>query len=304
MTRLAATAGVLTISFSAIFMRLASAAPATAAFWRVAYALPVLFLVRSITGSADGRDRGARALAFGAGLLLAVDLVLWQRSIDLIGASLGVVLANLQVVFVGSAAWVLHRERPSRVAFAVVPAILAGIALVSGLGREDSYGVDPVAGTLFGLGAAATYSGFLLVFRQSNRRHLVPPAGPLLDASTGALLGSLLAAPFDAGFTLAIEWPQHGWLLALALLPHVVGWLLISMALPRLAALETSVMLLIQPVAAIVWARMIFDERLSTTQWLGVALVLGGILVLTVLGTVRRSTDRVTSGSAAAPGAS
>lgn len=302
MIRLAALAGVLTISFSAIFMRLASAAPATAAFWRAAYALPILLALWLMTRSQDDRDRRARVLAFASGLLLAVDLVLWQRAIDLIGASLSVVLANLQVVFVGAAAWILYRERPTALAVAFVPGILAGIVMISGVGRADSYGVDPVAGTLYGLGAAATYSGFLLVFRQSNRRHLVRPEGPLVDAMLGTLVGSLLAAPFDSGFSLAITWPQHGWLLALALLPQVIGWLLISFALPRLPALETSVLLLIQPVAGIVWARAIFDERLSALQWAGVGLVLCGVLVLTVAGTVK--VDRVTPESAGDPAGS
>ena len=49
----------------------------------------------------------------------------------------------------------------------------------------------------------------------------------------------------------------------LALVTQVVGWLLIATALPRLPAIETSVMLLGQPVLTVLWGVLIFAERLS-----------------------------------------
>jgi drug/metabolite transporter (DMT)-like permease len=81
-------------------------------------------------------------------------------------------------------------------------------------------------------------------------------------------------------------WPAHGWLLALAVGSQVIGWLLIAIALPRLAALETSVLLLLQPALTVLWARLIFAELLSNLQWLGVLLVLGGIGVVSMRGIV------------------
>jgi drug/metabolite transporter (DMT)-like permease len=110
-----------------------------------------------------------------------------------------------------------------------------------------------------------------------------------LDATAGAAIGALAAgALFDGQFSLALSWPEHGWLLALALTAQVAGWLLIAAALPRVPALETSVLLLIQPMATVVWGLIIFAEDLSVVQWLGVALVLGGVAVLTLRGSVER----------------
>lgn len=134
-----------------------------------------------------------------------------------------------------------------------------------------------------------SYSVFLLLFRAANRR-LVPPAGPLLDATAGGALGLLLIGLlFDPGFSLRLSWPAHGWLLLLALLPQTVGWLLIAVALPRLPALETSVLLLLQPMAAVLWGFVIFHEVLSALQWGGVVLVLLGVVVLTARGSVERA---------------
>ncbi len=293
--RLAAVAGVLGISFAAILARAAAVAPATTSFFRTFYALPLLALVWLVGRRRDRRPAAARAAAFGAGIFLSIDLTLWHRSIELIGAGLATVLANTQVVFVGLAAWLVWKERPTTLARWAVPGVLVGVALLSGLGGDDAYGEDPVAGVLFGVGAGLAYAGFLLVFRASTRAYLAPTAGPLLDATAGAALGSLLAGLLDSDFSLAPSWPEHGWLLLLALVAQVLGWLLIAQALPRLPALETSVLLLVQPVAAILWARLIFDETLSPVQLAGVAVVLGGVLTLTRRGSVQADETRATA---------
>jgi len=287
MTRLFALLGILGISFSAILVKQADVSPSTAAFFRTAYAVPVLFLLWALVRRRDRRPASLRWMAGGAGLFLALDLAVWHRSIDLIGAGLATVLANTQVVFVGLAAWVIHRERPTGLAFVTIPVVFAGVVLISGLGRADAFGDDPLGGVAFGLVAGASYTVFLLVFRASNRG-LAPTAGPLLDATVGAAIGSLLSGVADPDFSFAVTWPAHGWLLALALVAQVGGWLLIAAALPRVPALETSVMLLLQPMATVLWGFLIFAEYLSAAQWAGVALVLGGVGALTLRGSVER----------------
>jgi drug/metabolite transporter (DMT)-like permease len=170
----------------------------------------------------------------------------------------------------------------------MLPVVLGGVALLSGLGAEDAYGRRPVLGVLLGVVSALCYSVFLLLLRHSNRGHLAPSPGPLLDATLGALAGTAVTALFDSGFNPAPSWPAHGWLLALALLCHAAGWIWIIGALPRLPALEVSALLLLQPAGAVVWAQLIFAEHLSPVQWSGVGVVLGGILMLALGGAVHR----------------
>lgn len=285
--RLLALLGVLSISFSAIFVRLSGASPVTVAFFRGLYAiLPLLFVWR-FTRESDLRPHAARVRAAVSGVFLAVDLALWHQSIADIGAGLATVLVNAQVLFVGAAAWVLHRERPSRLALVMIPIVLAGVVLISGLGRPDAYGSKPAAGVVFAVLAAVCYAGFILIFRASNRE-LVPPPGPVLDATIGMTLGALvLAAPFDPRFSLEMRWPAHGWLIAMALICQAAGWLLIGIALPRLPALESSVILLSQPIGTVTWGWLIFDERMSAIQAAGMVIMTAGIAILMTKGAVR-----------------
>ena len=288
MIHLLALIGVLSISFSAIFVRLASVSPVTATFFRALYALPVLAVVWAARRRNDQRSRRERVLAFVSGLILAVDLNLFHESIALIGAGLATVISNVQVIFVALVGWVLYKERPTAETVVIIATVVAGVVLTSGLARHDAYGSAPVAGAMAGITGGVFYAAFLLIYRAANQS-LAPVSGPLFDSTVGVALGGLLCASLDPGFSIVPTWPAHLWLLVLALGSQVAGWLLISTALPRLPMLETSILLLGQPVLAVIWGMLFFAEALSPIQWTGTVLVLAGVGALT---TRRRLTTR------------
>ena len=286
--------GVLSISFSAVFIRLAHVSPVAATFYRAAYAIPVLAVISLATRGRDARTRREHLLALASGLFLAADLNLWHESIALVGAGLGTVIPNVQIVFVAIVWWMRHGERPRGRTIAMIGVVLFGVALTSGLARSDAYGTRPGEGVALGVAAGLCYAAFLVVFRAANRS-LAPPAGPLLDATVGVAIGALLSAGFDRDFTLAVSGQAHLWLVALALVSQVMGWLFIATALPRLPAVETSVLLLVQPVFAIAWGVMLFAERLSLLQWLGSATVLAGVATLSMAGVGPATTATATA---------
>jgi drug/metabolite transporter (DMT)-like permease len=284
MIRLAATTGVVCISFSAILVRAADVSPSTAAVFRTVYAIPLLLAMWLFVKNRDHRSTRTRLIGVVAGLLLSVDLTVWHHSIGYIGAGLATVLANVQVVFVGLAAWIIWKERPARSTLWTIPLMGVGLVLVSGLGRSDAYGTNPVLGVVLGVTTGLTYAAFLLVFRIATRRDDAPAVGSLLDATVGAAAGSLLLGELFGSIAFRPTWPAHGWLVLLAVVAQVVGWLLIATALPKVPALETSVLLLVQPLAAMVWGRLFFAETVSWVQGAGVALVIVGIVVVSTRG--------------------
>ena len=130
--------GVLSISFSAVFIRLARVSPVAATFYRAAYAIPVLAVIVLAGRRRDARTRREHLIAFLSGLFLAIDLDLWHESIALVGAGLGTVLPNVQIVFVALVAWVQHGERLRARTIAMIGVVLFGVALTSGLARHDA----------------------------------------------------------------------------------------------------------------------------------------------------------------------
>jgi drug/metabolite transporter (DMT)-like permease len=282
--RLTAAAGVFCISFVPILVRAGEdAGDVTIAFFRSLYALPILAVLYWGTRQRDQRPPRSRLIAVGSGVFLALDLTVWHASIGEIGAGLATVVANLQVVIVALIAWALFRESPGRRAMWIIPMILLGIFLISGAGSSDAYGDNPVLGTLQALMAACFYAGFVLTLRQANRGHFSPPTGPLFDSTVGTALAALvIGLAFSPDFSLDIDWQSHRWIILIALIAQVVGWLLISRSLPNLPAVDTSVLLLGQPLGAIIWARLIYAESMGVTQWIGSALVLAGLVIFSL----------------------
>jgi drug/metabolite transporter (DMT)-like permease len=276
-----AIAGALTIAFSAILVRKADVAPATAAVFRCAYALPVLGLLAWIERRRHGpRTRRELTLSVWAGLFFAADLICWHYSIRDIGAGLATVLGNLQVVLVGVVAWLTLGERPERRVVAAVPIVLFGVVLISGVLGNAVYGSDPLRGVIFGTATGLTYAAFILILRQSGR-DLRRLAGPLFEATAAATVFAVAAGLVIGDLDLAPSWPAHGWLALLAMSSQVVGWLLISVSLPRLPAALSSVLLTIQPVGSVLLGVILLSESPTLLQLAGVACIFSGVIVAT-----------------------
>ncbi|NJD27932.1 MAG: DMT family transporter [Chloroflexi bacterium] len=270
------------IAFSGIFYRFADVEPSTASVFRCLYGLPFLALVAWLEhrryGSLPWRTV---ALAVLAGAMFAGDLTSWHHSIEYVGAGLATVLGNLQVLVVGLLAWLILGERPSRSVVLALPVVLSGVVLISGLADTGAYGSNPALGAVFGVTTALFYSGYLLIIRRSGRDPR-RPAGPVAIATfSTALVAGAAGVPLGE-LNLAPSWPEHGWLFGYGVTSQFLGYLLISVSLPRLPAVVTSIILLAQPVATVILARLLLDEQPSPAQLLGVVLVVGGIAVATV----------------------
>jgi drug/metabolite transporter (DMT)-like permease len=255
--------------------------------FRCAYAVPLLAVLAAresrLYGPRPARDRW---IGVAAGFLFSADLITWHHSIANVGAGLATVLGNLQVVLVAFAAWAVLGERPERRIIVAVPVVFTGAVMISGVLESGGYGRDPVLGTIFGLTTTVAYAAFLLVLRQVNR-DLRRPAGPLLDATAAAAVVSAVAGAIVGDVDLVPSWPSHAWLALLALTSQVIGWLLISVSLPRLPAALTSVLLLVQPIGSIALAVIILGEDPSALQLAGTAVILAGICIATLTVPIR-----------------
>jgi drug/metabolite transporter (DMT)-like permease len=146
---------------------------------------------------------------------------------------------------------------------------------------RGAYGANPPLGVGLGIITALCYSGYLLLIRQGGR-DIRRPAGPVAIATASTAVTALFAGFFLGELQLAPSLPEHGWLALYGLTSQSLGYLLISMSLPRLPAMVTSIILLVQPVATLVLARVLLAETPSILQVGGVALVVAGIAIATV----------------------
>jgi drug/metabolite transporter (DMT)-like permease len=287
---LLAAAGAVCIASSAVLMKLAGTSGSTAALVRCGVALPVLgalvLLERRYRGAgpqgAGALTPRSRRIAQLAGLILAADLIVWSHAIAALGAGLGTVVGNLQVVVVGGLAWLFLGERPRRSLLLALPVMLAGLVLVGGLiGSAHAYGAHPALGVGYGVATALLYSGYILLLRQATTPgERGPVVEPLFHATLGGTIGAVVLGFALHDFRLGPHPAASiGWLMLLALGSQVVGWLLITVSMPRLPAGIIGALLLVQPAGSVALGYAFLGERPSPAQLTGTLLMLAGVLV-------------------------
>jgi drug/metabolite transporter (DMT)-like permease len=285
-----AVAGAACISSSAVVMQLAGSSASATALGRCGLALPVLaalsWLERRRGGATAAMTARARWTARIAGVFLAADLIVWSHSIADIGAGLGTVVTNLQVVIVALLAWLVLGERPRRSLLVALPVMLGGLVLVGGLASTGGYGAHPQLGVALGAGVAVLYSVYILMLRKAAAGS--PAVRTLFEATLGAAAASLVLGLALRDFRLGPAWPALGWLVLLALTSQVLGWLLITMSMPKLPAWLVSAVLLVQPAGSVALGALFLHERPSPAQLAGVAVMLAGVVIAASGGSSRR----------------
>ena len=265
-----------------MFYLYAAVSPSTGTFYRAIFGLPLLVLVAFGEWRRHGpMPRQTIRLAAIAGLFFTGDLMFWHHAIEAVGAGLATVLGNLQVIIVGFFAWLLLGERPSRATLLALPVVLLGVILISGVVGEGAYGDAPVLGVVLGIATAVCYSAYLLIIRWGGRDPR-RPAGPVAVATAAVIAASFVVGEIGGDLDLTPGPASLFWLAMLGVTSQSVGYLLISISLPRLPAIVTSIILLSQPVMSMGLAIVLLGETPSATQLLGVGLVIGGIAAATI----------------------
>jgi drug/metabolite transporter (DMT)-like permease len=270
-------AGAAMIGFSGVWVKLAHVTPAVAGFYRAFFG--AVFLSVATAWMREFKWIGWKPimLAFACGFFFALDLFFWHTAIHLIGPGLATLLGNLEVFFLAVIGIVFMGEK-LRVRFlaAVIMAVM-GLILIVGL-QWDQLGPSYKTGIFLGLVTAVVYTGFLLTLRklQSEQSGVsVFYVLMLVSWSTAVYLGLKV---YLGGDSFRIPDGQS-WaaLLALGLLSQVVGWILITNALPRVRASLIGLILLLQPSLSFVWDVVFFQRETSLVNWLGVFMVLAAI---------------------------
>jgi len=292
--------GGVVVSFAPILYALSNANPLTGAFFRMVYAIPFLVIIIWFRSAEDLRSTNTRLLAIIAGFAFSLDFLAYHSTVDWIGTGIGTLIGNSQVIIVTLASWWLFGERPNLSILISLPIVMFGLFLISGIWDDEPYGSYPVRGVIAGVFTAIFYSAFLIIYRFANRE-LAPATNLQFDSTVGCALGLLILSflplksihvePIDFQPTL----PVHGWLLLLAILSQVIGWLAIAYSLPRLPAAYTSFAILLQPTLTIVWGVILLSESPSIQQSLGMLLILGSIIGVTVYGSVDSSSEGLDS---------
>jgi drug/metabolite transporter (DMT)-like permease len=272
--------GAVGIAFAPIFVRLSQAGPTATAFWRLALAVPLLWLWTSWGNKKTKHPRQPSsgsdyALLIAAGLFFAGDLGIWHWSINFTSVANATLLVNFMPIFVTIGAWLLLDQRVSRTFLLGLVAAMAGATLI--IGSSFNLSLESMRGDLLALLAALFYASYILTVTRLRREFSTTTIMIWAGVVACAVLLPLSLVSAERFLPLDLR----GWLvlIALALISHIGGQGLIAYALAHLPAAFSSVSLLLQPVLATVFAWLLLGELISPSQALGGALVLVGIMI-------------------------
>lgn len=265
--------GATFIALSPIFVRLADVGPTASAFWRVALAAPLLWLLLLATRRAAPLPVDWRLLA-AAGVAFAGDLAFWHWSIRFTSVANSTLLANLAAPFVTIAVWIFWRQRPSTTFALGLGAALLGVLML--VHASLAFSSTALLGDAFGVVTALFYAAYILSVKSLRDRGA---ATLYVMAMTSTLTAVLLLPAAIASSETLLPASANGWLVlvALAWISHCAGQGLIAYSLAHLPAAFSSVSLLFQPVMAAIFAWMLLAEPLAPLQIAGGVVVLAGI---------------------------
>ena len=277
----ALVAGSLAMGLSPIFVRLADVGPFASAFWRVALALPALYAWALLTDSQDAGRQAAptsRPFAFAtilAGFAFAGDLFFWHLSIVTTSVANATFFATTAPIWVVVFGWLILRERAERKTLAGLAfCILGGGALLA-----ESLHLKPASalGDLYGLATGVFFGLYFLAVKAALRRRSAARVTLEATVITTAIL--LLVALRLEGSILPHGVKGVAALLALAWISHAGGQGLLSVALGRLPAAFSSLVIFLEAIAAAAFAYVLLGEPVSLVQALGGVLILVGIFI-------------------------
>ena len=274
---LALLIGVVAVSTSAIFVKLASAPPAIIATYRLIFSvlltLPFLLFTKGVFQEIKRLQWKQWGWGLLSGAFLASHFVLWFESLNYTSVASSTVLVTLQPLFAFIGGYFFFKEQVNTVG------ILGGLLAIGGsfvIGWGDfQIGGKALFGDILALLGALTVTAYWLI-GQHIRRDVSMLTYTLVVYSTSSLFllfyDGVLGYPLH-GYTTS-DW---GWFFCLALIPTLLGHTIFNWVIKWLNTSTISMSILGEPVGTSILAYFILDEKVTLPQYVGGAIILLGI---------------------------
>ena len=270
--KLSLAIGVLCISFSPIFVKLAGVSPIGAAFYRVLIAwiclVPYCIIKKKLRVS-----RKQLIIAIIAGIVFASDVAVWNLSLLKISATVSTLLANLAPVWVGLISYFLFKKKSGRLFW--IGTIISIVGMVVLVGYQHILHLELNTGILLATLASLFYAIYILITK--NIMANIDVFSFMFYSMLGASVFMLLVNDFIGNEIIHLSTKVWLCFVGMGIICQLTGWLTINYALRYLESTKVSITLLSQTVFAAIMAAIFLGERLALNEIIGSVIVLVGI---------------------------
>ena len=270
--------GAIAIAFSPIFVRFSDVDTIMTAFYRIFISLPFFLFFSSfniIEKVKFPKFNNSYVIFLVSGIFFALDLICWHWSIKLTTVSKATFLSNLAPIVVIIFSLIFLKERFSK--FFYLAVLLSMVGMLMLLGESFKFNKSQFIGDLLGVLTAVWYGSYIVTISQLRKKYNSTSI-MFLSGIVTAIILLIVSILFEQSlipqslFTITI-------IFLLGFICQFVGQSFITYSLAYLSASLSSLCLLIQPIAATVLAYFFFQEKLTTIQFFGSALILIGIYI-------------------------
>jgi drug/metabolite transporter (DMT)-like permease len=267
--------GILTVSTSAILVKVADAPSSVTAFYRLFFSVllmtPIfLFKYASELKTITKRDWISSIIA---GIFLALHFVLWFESLRFTSVASSVVLVTMQPLFAFLGTYLFFKEKLT------LRAILSGMLAVSGsiVISWGDFRISGLAlwGDILALIACLLVTIYLL-FGQNVRSRISLVTYTFIVYLVSSIT-ILLYVLLNGDPLVPYENDQWIYFVLLAIFPTLLGHTLFNFALRWVSTSVISVTILFEPIGASILAYFILNELIQVHQVVGGVIVLLGI---------------------------
>jgi drug/metabolite transporter (DMT)-like permease len=211
-----------------------------------------------------------------SGIPLGLTGVFYYHSLQTLHASLAIIFL-FQFVWIGTfLEWLFYKITPTMGKVVSIGILVIGSILAAGIISEGG-GEFTWQGTVWGLLSALTYSTF--IFLSSTVEKDTPPVQKSALFTTGGLITVLILFPPTELLNLPVFMGVAPYGLYLGLLGVALPPLLFSIGMPHIGPGLGTILTASELPVAVILSSLVIAEHVSLSQWLGVALILGGIVV-------------------------
>lgn len=272
--------GVISVSLSAIFVKLATADAGVIAFYRMLFSVLMMLPVFLWKYVGELKELSKKDWIYSslAGIFLAFHFILWFESLNYTSVASSTVLVTMQPLFAFLGTYLFFGERISRKTMLAGSIAIIGSALISW--GDFKISGSALYGDILALIACALITGYLLFGQDVRQRlSLMTYTMVVYSMSVVTLFFYVVLKGESFGPYPQTEW---FWFILLALIPNLLGHNLFNWAVKWVSTNVISIAILFEPVGAAILAMFIFKEYVTLTQVVGGLIVLAGITLFVV----------------------